>query len=73
TYQSPRSNRGQPVEAPQLVDIAKREVWPRIEGAVQDLCADLSGPLLEQLAAIEDGLDAAPLHRRIKEAEGAVP
>ncbi|AZO49797.1 MAG: MarR family transcriptional regulator [Mesorhizobium sp.] len=56
-----------------LVDVAKREVWPRIEGAVQDLCADLSGPLLEQLAAIEDGLDAAPLHRRIKEAEGAVP
>ena len=47
-----------------LVDAAKREVWPRIEGAVADLCGGLSGPLLEQLAAIEDGLAAAPLNRR---------
>lgn len=48
----------------QLVDVAKREFWPRIEGAVIDLCGNLSGPLLEQLAAIEDGLAAAPLDRR---------
>ena len=39
---------------------AKRDVWPRIQEAVADLCADLDGPLLEQLAAIEDGLAAAP-------------
>lgn len=48
----------------QLVDTAKLEVWPRIEGAVADLCGDLSGPLLEQLAAMEDGLAAEPLDRR---------
>jgi DNA-binding MarR family transcriptional regulator len=48
----------------QLVDSAKRHVWPRIEAAVADLCADLSGPLLEQLAAMEDGLAEMPLHRR---------
>jgi DNA-binding MarR family transcriptional regulator len=47
-----------------LVDSAKREVWPRIEEAVRDLCGDVSGPLLEQLAAIEDGLAETPLHRR---------
>ncbi|TSE05946.1 MarR family transcriptional regulator [Mesorhizobium intechi] len=49
-----------------LVDVAKRSVWPRIESAVADLCQDLSGPLLDQLAAIEDGLAAAPLDRRLK-------
>jgi DNA-binding MarR family transcriptional regulator len=47
-----------------VVDAAKRDVWPRIENAVRDLCGDLSGPLLEQLAAIEDGLAAEPLDRR---------
>ena len=48
----------------QQVDFAKREVWPRIEAAVADLCGTLSGPLLDQLAAIEDGLAALPLDRR---------
>ncbi|HTV70092.1 MAG TPA: MarR family winged helix-turn-helix transcriptional regulator [Rhizobiaceae bacterium] len=47
-----------------LVAQGKREVWPQIEGAVADLCNDLSGPLLGQLAAIEDGLDEAPLIKR---------
>lgn len=47
-----------------LVDTAKRDVWPRLESAVADLCRDLSGPLLAQLAAIEDGLAARPLARR---------
>ena len=51
-----------------LVDRSKREVWPRIEGAVADLCGALSGPLLDQLAAIEDGLAAKPLARRDKPA-----
>lgn len=48
----------------QLVETAKRDVWPQIESAVRDLCGDLSGPLLDQLGAIEDGLAAAPLERR---------
>ena len=47
-----------------LVDVAKRDVWPQIERAVADLCGDLSGPLLQQLASIEDGLTEAPLIRR---------
>jgi DNA-binding MarR family transcriptional regulator len=47
-----------------LVDSAKREVWPRIEEAVRDLCGELAGPLLDQLAAIEEGLAEMPLHRR---------
>jgi DNA-binding MarR family transcriptional regulator len=50
------------------VDFAKREVWPRIEAAVADLCGDRKGPLLDQLAAIEDGLDEMPLVRRGKHA-----
>lgn len=49
-----------------LVAAAKRDVWPRIREAVADLCADLDGPLLEQLAAIEDGLAAAPLDARVR-------
>lgn len=47
-----------------LVDRAKRDIWPSIENAVADLCADLSGPLLGQLSAIEDRLAETPLHRR---------
>ncbi|MBN9220099.1 MAG: MarR family transcriptional regulator [Mesorhizobium sp.] len=54
----------------QLVDIARRDIWPRIENAVADLCSGLSGPLLGQLAAIEDRLAEAPLDRRV--GKGAV-
>jgi DNA-binding MarR family transcriptional regulator len=48
----------------ELVDQSKRDLWPRIESAVADLCGELSGPLLKQLAAIEDGLAEKPLDRR---------
>jgi len=47
-----------------LVDIGKRNVWQVIEAAVKHLCRGLSGSLLEQLAAIEDGLEELPLDRR---------
>jgi DNA-binding MarR family transcriptional regulator len=47
-----------------LVEVGKREVWPRIDAAVANLCDDLSGPLLKQLASIEDELAAKPLSRR---------
>ena len=47
-----------------LVEHAKAAIWPRIEDAVRDLCGDLSGPLLEQLAAIEDGLATRSLQQR---------
>jgi len=53
-------------EGKRLVATARREVWPRIREAVADLCGDLDGPLLDQLAAIEDGLSEASLDRRIK-------
>jgi DNA-binding MarR family transcriptional regulator len=52
-------------EGKRLVANAKRDVWPRIRDAVADLCGDLDGPLLDQLAAIEDGLAAQPLQRRV--------
>lgn len=58
-------------EGRQLVETAKVRVWPRIEAAVADLCGDLSGPLLGQLAAMEDGLAETPLHRRVKTLEEA--
>jgi DNA-binding MarR family transcriptional regulator len=48
----------------QLVAVAKREVWPLIEASVRELCRGAAGPLLDQLAAIEDGLVAQPLDRR---------
>jgi DNA-binding MarR family transcriptional regulator len=48
----------------ELVDYSKQAIWPRIAAAVADLCGDQNGPILEQLAAIEDGLAAAPLARR---------
>jgi DNA-binding MarR family transcriptional regulator len=53
-----------------VVADGKRQVWPRLEAAVADLCGDLSGPLLDQLASIEDGLAAKPLVRRAKTRSG---
>ncbi len=46
------------------VEIGRSEIWPRIEAAVADLCADLAGPLLDQLSQIEDRLAERPLERR---------
>jgi len=50
-----------------LVEVGKRDVWPVIEAAVKDACRKLSGSLLEQLAALEDGIAAQPLDRRAAE------
>lgn len=58
-------------EGQRLVDCARETVWPRVAGAVADLCAGLDGPLLAQLAAIEDGLAAATLERRAAAREEA--
>ncbi len=49
-----------------LIDYSKNSVWPRVEQAVRELCGDLSGPMLEQLAALEEGLAQAPLARRAR-------
>jgi DNA-binding MarR family transcriptional regulator len=48
----------------QLTQRSKREIWPHIEAAVVEVCTGLSGPLLKQLAAIEDALAQTPLDRR---------
>lgn len=48
----------------QAMQRSKREIFPHIESAVGELCAGLSGPLLQQLGAIEDGLAHTPLDRR---------
>jgi len=43
---------------------AKMFVWPRIEQAVDDLCATGKGAFLEQIARLEAALAAAPLDVR---------
>jgi DNA-binding MarR family transcriptional regulator len=48
------------------VDFGRQELWPKVEAAVADLCDPLSGSLLDQLAALEDGLTNRPLEQRIK-------
>ncbi|GAA3085559.1 hypothetical protein GCM10010520_35120 [Rhizobium viscosum] len=60
-------------EGQELVDYSKQKVWPRVAAAVADLCGDLDGPLLEQLAAIEDGLAEASLIRRAIAAREKTP
>ena len=52
------------------VAYGKETLWPAIEGAVKDLCAALDGPLLEQLAAIEDGLAEKSLGARARSRAG---
>lgn len=56
-----------------FVEYAHREIWPKIEIAVRDLCAELSGPLLDQLAGIEDGLSEKSLRERIKTSSEDTP
>lgn len=51
-------------EGRRVVETGRRDVWPRIEAAVAELCAELDGPLLDQLAAIEDRLAERPLRLR---------
>ena len=40
-------------------------VWPRVDRAVTQLLAGLSGPLLDQIAGVEDALAARPLDARV--------
>ena len=48
-----------------LVEHGRSKVWPLVERAVRDVCEELRGPLLTQLAAIEDALTDKPLNQRI--------
>ncbi len=44
---------------------AKALVWPRVESAVRELRASLSGDLLQQLDGLEKALDARSLEERV--------
>lgn len=48
----------------ELIARSKRLAWPRVESAVAEACAGISGSLLEQLSALEEALAASPLHAR---------
>ena len=56
-----------------LVERARREVWPVIEASVAQICAPLEGPLLEQLAALEAGLEHTSLLQRAAVSIAAQP
>ncbi|MCB8836546.1 MarR family winged helix-turn-helix transcriptional regulator [Aurantimonas sp. VKM B-3413] len=56
-------------EGRRVVEIGKGELWTQVAAAVAEICEGLDGPLLSQLAAIEDALAEAPLSRRRKPAE----
>ncbi len=50
-----------------LVAYSTQDVWPGVEAAVRNLCANLDGSFLEQLAVIEDGLRLRPLIERMND------
>ncbi len=54
-----------------VVDHARREIWPLVERAVAEICEGLEGPILEQLAQIEDALARQPLDQRAKPEDAA--
>lgn len=53
-----------------MVALAIRELDPWVMRSVAEICDALDGPLLVQLAGLEDGLNEKPLHLR---GRGAVP
>jgi DNA-binding MarR family transcriptional regulator len=48
----------------QLVARTQQSVWPKIEAAVAEACAEAAGPLLAQLDSLETALAAIPLNVR---------
>ncbi|MCV0427316.1 MAG: MarR family transcriptional regulator [Roseibium sp.] len=47
------------------VDLLKQTLWPATAFLVQGACEELSGPLLTQLAQLEDALADQPLSKRL--------
>jgi DNA-binding MarR family transcriptional regulator/N-acetylglutamate synthase-like GNAT family acetyltransferase len=45
---------------------AKRSMWPQLDGAVKQLCAPITGGLLDQIGQIEAALDAMSLEERAR-------
>lgn len=49
-----------------LMARGKPIVWPRVDAAVKQLCAPLSGSLLEQIGQLEQALDRQSLEDRVR-------
>ncbi|MCX2723688.1 MarR family winged helix-turn-helix transcriptional regulator [Roseibium salinum] len=48
-----------------LVATLRATLWPAVTLAVENACAQLSGPFLEQLAQLEDALAEVPITQRV--------
>jgi len=46
--------------------LARQSMWPLLNGAVKQLCAPLTGGLLDQIGQIETALEAMPLEERAR-------
>lgn len=46
---------------------AKPMIWPRVDAAVKQLCADLNGSFLDQVGQIETALDRQSLDARVRD------
>jgi DNA-binding MarR family transcriptional regulator/N-acetylglutamate synthase-like GNAT family acetyltransferase len=49
-----------------LVTRAERDLWPRVEAAVAEMCAGLAGPFLQQVGALEAELEGRSLTERVR-------
>ena len=52
-------------EGRRLIARSKRDIWPRIEAAVLEVCGGRKSPLLQLLTKIEAELEKAPLDERM--------
>ena len=48
-----------------LIARAERDLWPRVEAAVAEMCAGLKGSFLEQIAMLETEMDKRSLAERV--------
>lgn len=53
-------------EGEALIARAERDLWPRVEAAVVEMCNGLNGPLLEQIAMLEAELDKRSMASRVE-------
>ncbi|HKD48042.1 MAG TPA: bifunctional helix-turn-helix transcriptional regulator/GNAT family N-acetyltransferase [Rhizomicrobium sp.] len=56
-----------------LITRAERDLWPRVEGAVAEMCAGLKGSFLDQIAMLETELDKRSLAERVSAAKPVSP
>jgi DNA-binding MarR family transcriptional regulator/N-acetylglutamate synthase-like GNAT family acetyltransferase len=53
-------------EGEALIARAERDLWPRVEAAVAEMCAGLKGSFLEQITMLEAEMDKRSLARRVE-------